>query len=529
MTFCLSRNVNASDYLSESACAPIGASETVVLHHVGKRGRGVVLVAMLVIMVLSAMVAAGMLYRMQAESAASASASDGEQAYQAALSGLQVVLAVMAPTVDETQVAPEIPGLPANINPNVILALADRALWVDNPDLFKDHLVKDDGNNRWYFSIYSFNASDKENVRFGLTDESGKVDINTASEETLLALPNMTPELVDALMDYRDKDEEARNDGAEQDYYDQLPEPYSIKNGPLGTIEEVLLVRGFNASILYGEDANLNSLLEPNEDDGDESFPSDDNDGILNTGLYGNATTKSVSIDLDGDGSPKLDLNRASSTELRDAGISSATASFVNDYRNDGGKFSHPSQLLDMKHVIKGSRSSRGRFGGRSSRGSSGPRPGQTIRSGVTESDMPLIMDKLTTAPGRGLAPQSGLLNVNTATPGALATLPGVDEGLALQIAEARAGLDEEKLRTTAWLLTEGFVEADDYKAIAARLATRGFRFRLRIIGFGVPSGRYRIIEAVIDLAGTKPRLVYMRDISRLGAPFALNPEEQGI
>jgi hypothetical protein len=47
----------------------------------------------------------------------------------------------------------------------------------------------------------------------------------------------------------------------------------------------------------------------------------------------------------------------------------------------------------------------------------------------------------------------------------------------------------------------------------------------LRCVGFGLPCGRFRVLEAVIDLGGGAPRVVYLRDISRVGLPFAVNTE----
>jgi hypothetical protein len=45
-------------------------------------------------------------------------------------------------------------------------------------------------------------------------------------------------------------------------------------------------------------------------------------------------------------------------------------------------------------------------------------------------------------------------------------------------------------------------------------------------VGFGVPCGQYRVLEAVVDLARRTPRLAYVRDVTRLGLPFALDPEQ---
>ncbi len=63
----------------------------------------------------------------------------------------------------------------------------------------------------------------------------------------------MFPCLVESFLDWIDVDSEPRRDGAEtDDYYARLDTPYRAKNGPLDTVGELLLVRGFNRAVLYG-------------------------------------------------------------------------------------------------------------------------------------------------------------------------------------------------------------------------------------------------------------------------------------
>lgn len=230
--------------------------------------RGAVLVAVLVLVAMAGMVAAGLLFRMHATVAASAAIGNGEQAYLAAMSGIQRAMDVL-----QTSAASE-------------------AAWSDNPDLFRNQLVCDDGASRWYFTIYAPGDAGGQQ-RYGLVRESDKTNINIAAKTRLLAL-GLTDEQADCLIDYRDRvpggPEVTEPNGAEQDYYDRLPYPYLIPNFWFTTLEELLLVKGFNAAIVYGEDTNFNGLLEPNEDDGDDSFPPDDRDGSLNVGLRNRAT-----------------------------------------------------------------------------------------------------------------------------------------------------------------------------------------------------------------------------------------------
>jgi len=64
---------------------------------------------------------------------------------------------------------------------------------------------------------------------------------------------DLWPELIDSFLDWIDKDEEPRIDGAEtEDYYTTLETPYLAKNGPLDTVGELRYVKAFIPAIIYG-------------------------------------------------------------------------------------------------------------------------------------------------------------------------------------------------------------------------------------------------------------------------------------
>lgn len=92
-----------------------------------------------------------------------------------------------------------------------------------------------------------------------IIDESGKVDINAASDVVLKNLllnigisEEETETIVDSIMDWKDADDLHRLHGAESDYYQSLQNPYKAKNARFDSLEELLLVKGVTADILYG-------------------------------------------------------------------------------------------------------------------------------------------------------------------------------------------------------------------------------------------------------------------------------------
>jgi len=137
-----------------------------------------------------------------------------------------------------------------------------------------------------------------------------------------------------------------------------------------------------------------------------------------------------------------------------------------------------------------------------------------------------VVMDRLTTKKPTGTRRLvEGLVNVNTAPAEVLAVLPGLDASLAQQIVDLRKELPPETESTIAWLYTQNLLDAEAFKKAAPFLTARSYQYSVRCIGFGVPCGRYRVLEAVLDLSGGTPRVAYLRDITRLGLPFALDTD----
>jgi general secretion pathway protein K len=90
--------------------------------------------------------------------------------------------------------------------------------------------------------------------------ETGKVNINVISEASLRKIIGQMglegegrDVVVDSILDWRDPDDLYHVNGAENDYYQSLKEPYNCKNGNLDSIEELLLIRGVTPDLFYGK------------------------------------------------------------------------------------------------------------------------------------------------------------------------------------------------------------------------------------------------------------------------------------
>ena len=471
--------------------------------------RGSVLVLVLVMVAIMAIVAASELFVVRGETAAAAAAGDGHHARAAAMSGIHRALAALSAPGDQ---------------------MAEPIDLRDNPEIFQAQPLT--GEERgWHFTVFADNLSDPDNVRYGLEDEAAKINLNFAGDEALKAL-GLTDELVDCLRDYLDSDSDVRENGAEQEYYDQLSTPYLIRNGPLVSLEEALLIKGFDGSVLYGEDANRNGLLEGNEDDGQESFPPDDGDGQLSRGLRYFATTISYEPDVDNEGAARININTeepdALAERLAAAGVGAQTAEFIVQARRQNVNIPDPSSLLGMTIEVQGRQPTRGRRG---RRGRAGARRAAryTLSSGVGADNLPAVMDKLTSGgiSLNGQAILAGRVNLNSAPMEVLSALDGIDENIAQEIADTRDTLDENVRSTTAWLYTEGVVSAETFKTVAPQLTTRSYQYRVRSFGYRPEGGRFCVLEAVIDTASGEPRIKYLRELTRLGVPFTPEGEER--
>lgn len=442
---------------------------------------GFVLVGVLIVVMLLSMIALSLMFRMRSEETAGATGSASEQGWATAMSGVREAM-----------------RLASAFQPG-------DTTWMDAPERFKDRVLYDDGGEEWRWTLYS--ANPEGGIRFGLTDEGSKLNLNAATTSMVSRLPGMKTSLTDALLDFIDADDVPRPEGAEQEYYNALPQPYRIHNGPLSTVEQLLLVRGFTPAVVLGEDANRNFSLDPNEDDGDEREPPDDADGRLQPGLLPLLTVYSREPNTDRTGRRRFNLNTpgAALTDTND--LPPAFVAFVSELGASKSVVLDPAELLEATVTLKGP-------------------DGQdrAVPTGIGKESLALVLDRFT---GSAEAELVGRINVNTAPASVLQLVPGIDNALAENILSARRNLPAERRSSVAWIHIENLVEADRFREIAPFLTTRSLQYRFNVVGYGARSGKFRVLEAVIDVASPPARLVYLRDLTRLGLPFPIELEAE--
>ncbi|MCA9126414.1 MAG: general secretion pathway protein GspK [Planctomycetales bacterium] len=175
---------------------------------------------------------------------------------------------------------------------------------------------------------------------------------SSIAADMLLAIPGMTEDIADAILDWMDEDDETRPYGAEFDYYAQLPTPYRPTNGPINSVEQLLLVRGVTPQLLFGYDVNRNGVLDDAESQqmgmmGNVSGSSAgiasgvDNVGPPALGWSQYLTVYSMEKNVDQFGEPRININASDDMQqLYDdllAALGDETAaSFIVAYRYAG-------------------------------------------------------------------------------------------------------------------------------------------------------------------------------------------------
>ena len=447
-----------------------------------------------------------------------------------------------------------------------------------NPGLFRGQVLSEVDNARGQcrFTILvpnELSSGEGSSVRFGLARETAKFNINRLTEfegddddtttpyDAISFVPGMTEEISNAILDWIDSDEERRVGGAESADYQGLAIPYSARNAPLESVEELLQIQGITPALFYGEDANRNGMLDPNEDDGNESQPNDNADGILDAGWREYFTASSRERNTTAAGDKKINLNGTILTELFDEieeAFDTETATFIVAYRLWGNENADPATVksltVDQKELaqaIAGSLTSE--------EGISITRAGMNLNqvsaysfrsiydvidaqveaeindapqtvvspwtSGNLLDQMPAFEDSFTHVDDAII---DGRININIARREVLLAIPDMTETIANSIVEERPAIESSGAASAAmslrasptWLLGEGYVDLNTFRRLGPWLTTGGDIFSFQTLGHFDQGGPTTRLEAMIDATQNPPRVIFQRDLTSLGRGF---------
>ncbi|MBI1390849.1 MAG: hypothetical protein GC154_20660 [bacterium] len=365
--------------------------------------------------------------------------------------------------------------------------------WSDSADLFYDAQL---GNG--VYRVTRPDLSQPGAVAYGAVDECSKLNVNTATRQQLMALPNATDEIVDAILDWRDDDDDPRTYGAEFDYYMSLEEPYQPKNGQFDTLNELLLVKGMSVDVLYGEDVNANGILDANENDGEASYPIDNADGELDKGWIHYLTVFSYEKNVTGDGSSRVNINEADEETMKDQ---------LGDVLED----------QDIQNIISGRNNNQyQRIGdlispsNNNNNGGGGRNGGGSGSNGVLDRDkMRDVADLITVSSDQQLF---GRININTAPREVLTCLLPNNEELVEAILERRESGDGPFENIGQLLDVQGITNGQ-FANLTETCCAKSAVFSMRAAGYIETSKAYKEIYAIVDRGADPVTLRYWKNV----------------
>jgi competence ComEA-like helix-hairpin-helix protein len=401
-----------------------------------------------------------------------------------------------------------------------------RETWSDDEDEFEKVEIGDGT-----FTLLRFeDVGENVEARYGLEDECGKLNLRTATREMLTAI-GLTNEQASAVLDWQDGDDTPQPEGAEYEYYTGFDDPYPPKNAPLATLQELMQLRGFDPLVLYGEDWNQNGQLDPNENDGDETLPPDDQNGVLDRGLLPHVTLWSIDKEQTMNDSARLDLNSADETALRNGipGLNEKEAKAIVNHRQKN-QFENVGQLLQVKEVKEEQPQAEGNPPPQpqgetpnqpegapppNNNGNPPPNGAQPNASQPQEGDPIFNRDRVKqiidfVKVGNEETKQ-GRVNLNTASARVLQAIPGISKQTADSIVQAREK-EQRNFNNIADLFDMSGVSDDDFMKASPHLTVRSYVFRARSVATieGVKSTR--TIVAILDRSEPSIKIRYWNE-----------------
>lgn len=454
----------------------------------GRRRGTVLIVAIFIVFTMAGLVV--MLSRsMRVESLASANLAASVQASAIERGAEQYVLAILTEQKDEL----------ADLDESYFagIQVGDGYFWLLRPDYGDDRLPQ-----------------------FGLIEEAAKVNINTASYDSLMKLPNMTDEVAAAIIDWRDADDNVYQGGAEREFYSSYGQ-YLAKNAPFETVEELMMVRGMTHDLLYGNGTALPLGTQTNFRQQNSREMTD-----LQTanGLYDYLTVYSAepgaaagaaagSSPSTGTPSPaggtsggasggggaagggagaaggKVNINdRNQRTALRDLLASKIDATRADQIVSQMGRGSQYQDVFDFYFQVK-----------------------------LKPEELDAIYPSITTGT---TANNKGKINVNTAPRDVLLTLPNLETADVDKLLSARQSQSSSTSGSISWV-----ADALEKKAIglADRITGTTYQYSADILAVSGNGRGFKRVRLVIDTSKTTPQVVYRRDLTDRGWP--MDPE----
>jgi DNA uptake protein ComE-like DNA-binding protein len=316
---------------------------------------------------------------------------------------------------------------------------------------------------------------------YGLVDEASKLNLNTATIDQLEALPFMTADLAASILNWRTNSTTVIAGGAKLEY-GMLNPPYTCKNAPFETIDELKLVIGATTDILYGADINLNGILDANENV-QTTLPSSiaNLDNGLNAGILNYVTVYSREPNTQINGTPRINISARGQAGLQAALQTALGTDRATQITQQIGRNATFNSVLQFY-----------------------------TSSGMTADEFAQVADMLTVSTDPYT---QGLVNVNTASATVLACLPGIGVNNAQALVTYRQA-HPDQLATVAWVVQ---VLGNDNATLAGPYITaKSFQFSADVAAIGHHGRGYRRTLFVFDTSSGSTQIIYRRDLNQM-------------
>ena len=349
-----------------------------------------------------------------------------------------------------------------------------------------------------YFWLLHPNPTTDQAYMAGIVDETSKLNINTAISSMLQDLPGMTPTAADSIIDWVDTDSTPSANGAESDFYGQLPEPYDAKNAPFETVEELMLVNGWSSDMLFGYNVNRDGVVDQNELAAAGNVTAFANANGNSRGMFNWLTCYSSQTNAPADASARTLVIPAA--PVTPASVA-ATANALNNVLKQKLSEVRANQIISKITPLL---------------------LNQQIKflstfyanSGLTSDEFPKVFDYLTDKkPGSTL---KGLININTAPKEVLECLPGITESDADALIAAQSTASSTP--GIAWAVNA--LSLAKVEAIAGAITTSSYQYSADIVAVSGDGRAFKRVRIVLDATTLPAKIVYRRDLTSYGWPL---------
>ena len=327
---------------------------------------------------------------------------------------------------------------------------------------------------------------------FSIVDEASKLNLNSASVTSLALLPNMTPDLALAIQQWRS------TAGTASGITFNV-----VKGGPFESPEELALVNGgTDPSVLYGDDANLNHVFDPEESSG-VALGGTSSDTPSTGGNPGTGSATSGTGATSGQFTPGF---------LEYVTTFSREPNTLSDGTKRGNVLNRTGVLTALTTALGSSRAA-------SVEQAVGTGAIDSVvdfcnKANLTPDEWNTVAPYLTMSSGNY---QVGLVNACTARAEVLACLPGMTPALAQQLVAARPQPGTTAYGNLQWTVAVLGAQAG---TIGRYLTARSYQFSVDVAAVGRHGRGYRRTLFVLDTStnpGGAPQLVYRRNLTSLG------------